>query len=369
MKPGMRQPGEADGMRRRNATAKAPRLPLGASVDSTRGRPWCVPPAMLRAPGENLPGEPVLNEIPDELGVLLWRAFRDVSLWAEVEPEERAGLFGDKSAGSRLARLAATDTPPAISASLHAINGMLTAGAGADAEVLTICCLEVASWARREGRVHTAVSFAQAGALASPQFAEAALHTGIAASVAGQGPRAETWLRRAVGLARRERDRRAYAAGVVELGTLYERRGDEKRAEHLYKWGYRAARRSDQTSARMRAAYGLFRIARTRPYAESAGKLAVAAFRAYRPGALEGADLLLDLARFWTDTGNLERARPALRRLSNFSPKQLTGGQKLLSSALAARAFGEADRRFSAVAASEAWQLVSDEALRLGRLI
>jgi hypothetical protein len=84
---------------------------------------------------------------------------------------------------------------------------------------VTQCCLQVAAWARRSGLARTAVAFAQAGALVSPRYAEAAVHVGAYARAAGgQEARAGTWLRRALGLARRERDRTAYSVALVELG-------------------------------------------------------------------------------------------------------------------------------------------------------
>jgi hypothetical protein len=331
---------------------------------SSMSRPWCVPPAMLRVPGETMEGARILAEIPSDLGLLLWRTFRDVTLWAEAEPEARGQLFGGESAGLRLTRLAGTETSPDLGASLDTINAMLAIAGAADGEVLTICCLEVSAWARREGLVHTAIAFAQAGALASPHFAEAALQTGIAASVAGEEPRSESWLRRAVGLARREKNHAAYATGIVELGALYERRRENARAERSYRWGYRAGRIFKVPSARMKAAHGLLRLARASGDVGSAAHFALAAFRSYRPRLAGGADLLLDVARFYIEAGDLGRARAVTRRLSNINPQLLKIRDKLLTSALTARAFAETDPRFSAAAASEAWRLVSDDSLR-----
>lgn len=317
---------------------------------------------MLRSPGETLEGAAILAEIPGDLGVLLWRTTRDLALWADAPPEVRGNLFADGSGDVRLVRLASTEVPPAISASIDTISGMLSVGERADAGILSICCLEVAAWARREGLVHTALGFAQAGALTSPEFAEAALHTGIAAAAAGQDARAGTWLRRAVSLARREKDRAAYAAALVELGALYERRGNTARAENFYRLAYRAGRRvKGDASTRMRAAHGLFRLARP-SNGGSAAQFALAALRAYRPHSLGGPQLLLDLARFWTEMGELGRAGVILRRLSPYR-SSLTPADQLSSWALTARAFAHKDPAFSAGATDEAWRRIGDEAM------
>lgn len=207
--------------------------------------------------------------------------------------------------------------------------------------------------------LHTALAFAQAGALASPDFAEAALHTGIAASAAGQDARAGTWLRRAVSLARREKDWTAYAAGSAELGTIYERRGDTKRAEKFYRVAYRVGGRFKAPTERMRAAHGLFRLARPGD-AGSAAQFALAAQRAYRPHSAGGAELLLDLGRFWTGTGELGRARVVLRRLSTAARSRLTRADQLSSWALTARVFAGSAPTHSAAAASEAWRLMPE---------
>ena len=290
---------------------------------------------MLQPPDETLEGAHVLAEIPDDLGLLLWRTLRDVTLWAETPTGARANLFTAGSTDRRLARIASTEIPAPIAAYVDTVSGMLTVASGADPEMVTICCLEIAAWARREGLVETAVAFAQAGALASPMFPEAALHTGIAASAAGQEPRAETWLRRAIGVARRAGELRTYAAALVELGALYERRGDGTRAQRAFQAAHRAARRArGEAGVRMRAAHGLFRLARTRGDDQAAADFAAAALRAYRRDTEGGPDVLLDLTRFWTDRGQMDQARVALRRLAPVRA-HLSIGNRLLYGALA----------------------------------
>lgn len=334
-----------------------------AGGQGRRGTPrlWCIPPAMLRDPGDGLEGDRILAETPDDLGLLLWRTVMDVTLWATAPDEKRGNLFADGTADARIALLAATEVPEKVSASVDTLHGMLSIPSRADAEVVALCCLEVAAWARGAGLPHTAVAFAQAGAVAAPQFGEAALHVGLYARGAGQDARAETWLRRAVDLSRRERNRLAYSSALGELGALYERRENALEAERFYRLAYHAAGRYGARPVRMRAAHGLFRLARQQSDDGSASQFALSAQRAYEPDAAGGADLLLDLARFWTDSGEQARARAALRRLVpallNMPP-----AARLAALALTARARAEwGNLRAGVTAASAAWALLGDD--------
>lgn len=335
--------------------AKRPGLP----------RRWCVPPAITRGLGETVDGNCILAESAGALGVLLWRTARDVALWGQTPPGHQGGLFADGSGDGRIIQLTAIELPPAISAAVDTIHGMLTLGARADPEILSLCCLEIAAWAHRAGLAQTALEFAQAGAVASPEFGEAALHTGIYALRAGQVARAGTWLRRAVGVSRREKDRSAYAAALVELGALYEGLANTEQAERFFRLGYRAGKRYPARSARMGAVHGLFRLARAGGDEASAAEFALAAHAQYEPDAAGGPALLLDLARFWTDVEEPGRARAALRRLAPLRTQLPAAGQ-LAVAAITARAFSVAGSRrknLSTAAAATAWTVMVDEAI------
>ena len=338
----------------------------GAQGRRRTPRLWCIPPAMLRDPGDGLEGDRLREETPGDLGLLLWRTVLDVTLWASAPDKKRGNLFADGTADARLALLAATELPDTVSAPVDTLHGMLSEPSRADAEVVAVCCLEIAAWAHGAGLPHTAVAFAQAGAVAAPQFGEAALHVGVYARRARQDARAETWLRRAVDLCRRESDRVAYSSALGELGALYESRENASGAGRFYRFAYRAARRYGARPVRMRAAHGLFRLARQQGDDATAAQFALSAQSAYEPDAAGGAELLLDLARFWTDTGEQARARAALRRLV---PALLTmsAAAQLAALALTARARAEwGNLRAGVTAARAAWGLLGDEGINEG---
>ena len=322
-----------------------------------------IPSAMLCDPGERLDGERILEESPGDLGVLLWRTQRDVALWATTPEERHAGLFADGTADARVALVTAAELPSMLSAPVDTLHAMLGEPDRADADIVMLCCLEVAAWARSAGRPHTAAAFAQAGAMAAPESGDAALFAGVCARGAGPPVRADTWFRQAVTVARGEQNWPAYASALVELGALKESRGKLLRAERFYRRAMRAAGRHRQREERMRAAHALFRLARQKGDEASAAQFALSAQRAFEPDAPGAADLLLDLARFWTDVGEARRARGALRRLV---PALLTmdpAGQ-LVAFALTARARAEPGHpQAGAVAWRAAWVLLGNRDL------
>jgi hypothetical protein len=325
---------------------------------SGSGRRWCIPSAILRSPAEALDGIGILHEFDGELGLTLWYAVRDVTLWASAPDPVRHGLFGPCST----AHLTATTSsvPEALRAPLETLAAML-AMPGADAELLSLCCLEVAAWARGRKAPRTALAYAQAGAVAAPEFSEAALQTAICALELRETMRAETWLRRAVAVARRERNWPVYATAYVLLGTLYRQQGKVVQAERYLLMGFRVGRRASVHLARRDAAYGLFRLAVERGDATSSARLAIAAQRAYRKEQAHSAPLLLDLARFWMEQDQAGRARAALGRLA-MHVGELTRQEALAAAALTAWALAETKASHSKAAEARAWRILSDEA-------
>jgi hypothetical protein len=224
-------------------------------------RRWCVPAAVTRDAGEGLEGDRILSEFPGELGVLLWRTARDVVLWAGTPAPKRAGLFSPEASGRRMARLLDMELPEGLPAFLDTLASQLSTPEKGDAEILTWCCRHVARWAAGRGCAGTATFYVQAAALCSPGDAAPALETGRLALADGQRPRGESWLRRAVALARRARQWDAYAAAHVELGKLYEQSGDGDRAGRYYRRAWATGRRYGMRECRALAGDGLRRIA------------------------------------------------------------------------------------------------------------
>jgi hypothetical protein len=320
-------------------------------------RRWCIPPALLREPDELLEGAGVLAELPGEAGLALWQSLRDVTLWAAVEPERRAGLFAGDAAGARLRLLRAAEAEPALELALATLAALVGNPAAASAEIVTLVCLQVSRWAGERGKAATAVGFAQCAALATPDDPCAALEVGRAALRWGQGARAETWLRRTVGLARRARDWSAYAEAWVELARLHHRRGAGEASRRAYVRGVRAARRHGLVAVRGAGLHGLFLLAVEAGEPDEAERLARAAVRSYGRAHPAVPGLLLDLGRLWVGEERWERAVPLLQRLAAAHGEERGAALALLARAAA----GAGDRAGYQAAWSEAWSLAARE--------
>jgi hypothetical protein len=314
----------------------------------------------MRSSGETLAGIQILDEWPNALGLILWLHVNDVSLWASTPTPARNHLFGLCSP----LRLSATDSdvPVALSESLTSLSVLLSLPPDADAELVATCCLEVAAWARRSAAPRTALAFAQAGALAAPDISEPAVLTAMCALDVQEPVRAETWLRRAIAVARRERNWPVYATAYVLLGNICRERGNVSQAERYLLMGFRMGRRAAVHSARRDAAHGLFRLAVERGDVTTATRFASAAMGAYGKEQTHSSAhrLLLDVARFWIDAGQPTRARRALGRLA-FHVGELSHDDTIAAAAMTSRVLAEGDARRSAAAEARACRMLARE--------
>jgi hypothetical protein len=112
--------------------------------------------------------------------------------------------------------------------------------------------------------------------------------------------------------------------------------------------------------ARRDSAYVLHRLALDRGDAAGAAQLAAAAMRAHRKDQTPSAPLLLGLARFWTDCGELNRTRGVLRRLA-MHVAELTRADAVAAAALMARALAETEPGRSRRADARTWQLLTGD--------
>jgi hypothetical protein len=334
----------------------------GARGRRTTRRIWCIPPAITRDPDDAVEGDHVLNEVGGGLGLLLWRTFRDVALWAETPEELRADVFSSEGASARLGFAAGPELPSrGIAVAVETVHAMFSPEPpAADPHVLAACCLEIAEWARTAGYPRTAIGFAQAGSLAVPTAPEAALRVGVLARAAGQDARAETWLRRAVALARHTQQRPGYPQALLELGALFESRKNIRSAERFYRMASLAGGRFGARDVRMHANHRRFQLALQRDDRAGAKGFAVKVQRAFVPTSEGAPELLVDLARFWTDAAEPRRARSALRRVWPYV-ETLPNASRLAACALSARAFQLANEPARLEnAARLAWELIGD---------
>ena len=278
----------------------------------TERRRWRVPPPLLRGP-EPLEGVGILEEIPGELGGLLWRSLRSVTLWAAVPPADRTGLFSLGAEEQRIADLLAIAPEPTLEEPLAVLASLLGRPEKLRADLIGLACARVAQWARREGARTTELEFSQAAALACPGDPRLALTVGRAARDRAEYPRAETWLYRTIALARQVGDWDSYARAYIALGKMFVARGAFPSArKHLQK-ALRAAERKGLREAQGMAAHDLFTVEAECKNGAAAQEYAARALRAYGSGHKWLPSLAYDVAFFWVEQGRFEDAFPVLR--------------------------------------------------------
>nr|MDQ3556918.1 tetratricopeptide repeat protein [Gemmatimonadota bacterium] len=284
-----------------------------------------------------MPGLGVLQEVPGELGGLLWQALRAVGLWAAVEPSERAGLFRPRAQEQRLADLLALSLEPALEEPLMALGRVLGPPDGVSAEHVGLACSRIATWAQGRGAQATQTEFSRAAALAHPGDARLALAAGRAIRDQGEYPRAETWYQRAVGLARHAGDWDAYARAYIGLGKVWIARGVYPAARKSLLKAHRAAERHSLHDAAGMALHDLFTVESDCHRDKEAQVYAEAALRTYGPGHRLLPTLAADVGYFWLVRGRFDDAFSVLKAaVPKMLPQQRMDGYSNLARAAAA---------------------------------
>jgi tetratricopeptide (TPR) repeat protein len=261
-----------------------------------------------------LEGISILEEIRGDLPLVLWMTLRDVMLWSSTRPDRRAGLFSPGAEALRHEVVAVERLEPALDVSLRTLATVVSHAAQANPYVIGLVCMDVAEWARAQGAMGTAVWFAQAAAFAQPETPVPALAVGTLTVEWGRYRRAETWLRRAIGLARRAGDWESYSKAYAELGEVYVRTGRAAQAPRYYQQAAGLARRHGLREVRARALHGLLRTSLATGELDAADEYASGAQRAYGRAHPRLPDLHLDMAHLRVLRGQHARAVPLLRR-------------------------------------------------------
>jgi Tfp pilus assembly protein PilF len=271
-------------------------------------RRWHVPPPLIHG-SETLEGGAILHEWADESAVVLWQVFRDVMLWATVEPEHRKETFA-ASAGCLPAAGGLLDEQesPRAAAALETLKALAGAPSNLKEEQVARACRVISEWAYEKGKYHTALAFAQNAALAGQSNAAAAHWVATIAGRMNDHARAEGWFRRAVGLARQSRDWRMYSLAFGGLGNLYIRRGNLPAARRLHTRALRGARRGGMRREQAAALHDLFVVAAETGNTAEAERLARHALEAFGTRNTRLHILAHDVAYFWMEQGHFGRA-------------------------------------------------------------
>jgi tetratricopeptide (TPR) repeat protein len=293
---------------------------MAAPQSGTQRKPrrrwrWHVPPALVHG-DESLEGTEMLDEFSGAAGLALWQSMRDVTLWAGArEPEERAGLFHAGAYEVRQQQIEQAGLDAAIDAPLRTLAAICRDPEAAQMDEILQACRDISSWAEGHEKLGTAISMAQAGALAAPTNAAAGFRVGQLARRKAEYARAESWFRRVIGLGRQAKDWASYAEAFLGLGNLYLQRGNVPAARRFHIRGLRAARRHGLRDIVARALHDLFVIAVNGAPPAEALSYARGAFKAYGPSHPRLPVLAHDLGYFWMQRGRFAQALSVFQSL------------------------------------------------------
>jgi tetratricopeptide (TPR) repeat protein len=199
-----------------------------------------VPPALLSS-GEPFDGHHILSEAQSPVGIVLWQGVRDIVLWASTPLAQRANLFAETAYAQRLAYLNSVELEQNARRWLALLADVLsTADQPTSAEAAKLC-RKLSRWAEERLLPKTAAWYAQAAALALPTHADHALAVASVLRRNGDYLRAETWYRRAIGIARRRRDAQAYASSYLGVGNLFMLRAEYEKAKFAFNRAFKTA--------------------------------------------------------------------------------------------------------------------------------
>lgn len=215
-----------------------------------------VPPA----PGWPRPEWRLLAECGPVLGITLWQRVRDVVLWAQVAPGDRAGLFHPLS-DAQTARLALAEAEaPELAEPLRELALMAAAPGRAEAARVAEACERVLVWAELRGMRETALQFAEAAARVEQDTSLRSKLAGRLCRRVHDHPRATLWYRRAARLARRAENEAEFAFAQLGLGGVAHDQGTLSEAEQYFWKAVRAALRQGRTSVAGAAHHDLLAV-------------------------------------------------------------------------------------------------------------
>ena len=340
-------------------------------------RRWHIPPPVLGLTGLTGPeGQVILEEIAGDAGALLWRTFRTAANWSAVPADRRADAFPPAVVAERRDWTETSDLSEELRRPLRTLADLLDADSGVGDAAAGEAAGEIGEWAISAGHRRTSAEFHQLACSIRPDDPALALAAAKVTRDLADYARAEVWLQRAVGLARREGDWHVYIRAHLAYGVLLRRRGNLPLAR---RWVERALRRANRQGLRLpqaKAFHDLFAIDLEMGRLDRAELFAERAFRAYPNGDPGLLRLVHDLAFLWMERGAFASAMRTFAVLKGPArPDQMPyilGNLARSAGALGDHATFEQSRAELAdlppiPAVAEAWLEVGRGALHLGR--
>lgn len=180
-------------------------------------RPPQPSPPPTRGPNEFFQGIPIIQEVPEPLGTVLWKAYRSIRLWNSTPADQRHRLFGSEAARSRALLLDPKDGPDTLRSPLQTFRQLLEKPGEILPETLANACQKTAKWAYHQGFKQTSLTYRQASGLLLPHDLGEAIHTARLAFELSDLQRAEAWYRQVVLLSRGGRNRALQGKALLGL--------------------------------------------------------------------------------------------------------------------------------------------------------
>jgi tetratricopeptide (TPR) repeat protein len=283
---------------------------LGTMRSSSHGQPR---PSFLTAPlitgEESVEGASLLTEVSGPIGVLLWGTYRDTMAWLKTAPKKRPALFADGSwRERRLAIDQLSHVDEKVRAALLKLAGLSSDEGPANSEQVACASLALAAWADEHNLLATRLAFTQLAALAIPTNPKLTLETGKLARELALYPKAESWLRKAIRVARRTKDWDTYIWSYIALAVLYMRLGNHPASQALTERVLRTAKHHRLKGMEGLAYHQFFILEAQSKHPREAYGYAHQALAAYGNSHPRLTALAHDVARFWVDQGHFARA-------------------------------------------------------------
>lgn len=272
---------------------------------NTRKQPQRVPPPLLSG-NERIEGQGILDEFPGEDGVVLWKTFRSVRLWAELETQQRKEMISRDAYSARLAHLEAAagldDVVDALAGLADMFERQITR------PMVASRCKVIERWAEGQQAGRTALEFGQLAALASADDASVAVDVAKRGRDLAEYARAESWYWQAIVRARRSSDWEAYVRSMLGLGVTHLLRGNYPAARRTIERGRRRARRQGLRAHEAMALHELTVVAIRTNSLKPTIRFGRKTLEAYGPNHPQLPWLGHDLAVFWMNQGYFQSA-------------------------------------------------------------
>jgi len=258
-------------------------------------------------PGPHSCGADVLRE----LGVgpsrfFIWHVLRLVELWMEHRLAAPRELFDREGVLKLLAEARSSGLEDGLGDAVVSIVAELATGEP-DRQRLFRASLVIADWAISSGAVATSLGFARAAALARGDSRMTWI-TGRVHRENGRVGESELWFREAFRLARRERDLEMQSASLLGLGQTLLTAGRYAEVRACFDRGLAIAERFRLSERTAQAHHHLFTLATATSDHASAARHARAVASAYGSDHPRQPYFEHDLASYWMDRGEHQRA-------------------------------------------------------------